>query len=169
MGAIETVAATKSSGAAVNMDREISELVYQSCFMLDEMNFDGYLSLCSPDYRYKICAYSPELRKDMVWQDVDKEALQHHLHLVPKHVREMVHVSRFPTVYTIKYEDGGKRAKVFSGLQVFKTKLDGGETSLYGVCRLHDVVDLGSGRPQLLSREVRMHTRQLGTGSQIPF
>jgi len=166
MSALPTM---KSATAPVNADREISELVYQSCFMLDEMNFDGYLALCSPDFRYRIVAYSPELRKDMVWQDVDKESMEHHLHLVPKHVREMVFMHRFPTVYSIKYEDDGKRARVFSGLQVFKTKLDGGETTLYGVCRLHDVVDLSNAQPQLLSREVRMHTRQLGAGTQIPF
>jgi methanesulfonate monooxygenase subunit beta len=169
MDTMETTATKKTGGTPVNPDREIAELVFESCVALDEMNFAGYLALCSPDYRYRIVAYSPEMRKDMVWQDVDKEALQHHLELVPKHVREMVHVSRFPTVCSIKYEEGGKRATVVSGLQVFKTKLDGGETSLYGVCRLHDVVDLANGRPQLLSREVRMHTRQLGTGSQIPF
>ena len=153
----------------MNADREIAELVYQSCFLLDEMNFAGYLELCAPDFRYRIVAYSPELRKDMVWQDVNRDDFKHHLDLIPKHVREMVSLSRFPTLYTIRYDSDGKRASVLSGLQVFKTKLDGGETKLYGVCRLHDVVDLGNARPLLLSREVRMETRQLGTGSQIPF
>jgi methanesulfonate monooxygenase small subunit len=153
----------------MSADKDIAELVYQSCFLLDEMNFSGYLDLCAPEFRYRIVAYSPELRKEMVWQDVDREELQHHFELIPKHVREMVSLSRFPTLYSIRYENDGKRAAVRSGLQVFKTKLDGGETKLYGVCRLHDVVDLGSGRPLLLSREVRMETRQLGTGSQIPF
>jgi methanesulfonate monooxygenase small subunit len=153
----------------MNADKQISDLVYKSCFMLDEMDFSGYLSLCAPEYRYRVVAYSPELKKDMVWQDVDKEGMQHHLELVPKHVREMVSVSRFPTVYSIEYESEGRRAKVFSGMQLFKTKLDGGETRLYAVCRLNDVVDLSSGAPRLLSRQVRMHTRQLGTGTQVPF
>ena len=105
----------------------------------------------------------------MVWQDVNREDFKHHVELIPKHVREMVSLSRFPTLYTIGYEPDGKRANVLSGLQVFKTKLDGGETKLYGVCRLHDVVDLTNARPLLAFREVRMETRQLGTGSQIPF
>jgi methanesulfonate monooxygenase small subunit len=152
----------------MNADKEITELSSQSCFLLDEMNFSGYLELCAPGFRYKIVAYSPELRKDMVWQDVDREELGHHFTLIPKHVREMVSLSRFPTLYSIRYDGDGKRANVLSGLQVFKTKLDGGETRLYGVCRLHDVIDLGNARPLLLSREVRMETRQLGTGSQIP-
>src|SRR5262245_3340234 len=150
-------------------DKDVAALSCQSCCLLHEMNFAGYLELCAPEFRYRIVAYSPELRKDMVWQDVNREDFKHHLDLIPKHVREMVSLSRFPTLYTIRYDNDGKRANVLSGLQVFKTKLDGGETKLFGVCRLRDVVDLGSTRPLLLSREVRMETRQLGTGSQIPF
>ena len=152
-----------------NPDKEISQLVYNSCLKLDELDFDGYLSLCSPRYRYRIVAYSPELRKDMVWQDVDREAMHHHLNLVPKHVRDLSTFARFPTVYSIDYDEGSKQARVLSGLQVFKTKLDGGETHLYAVCRLHDVVDCSNGEAQLLSRDVHLQTRQLGTGTQIPF
>jgi hypothetical protein len=59
--------------------------------------------------------------------------------------------------------DGG------DGLQLFRTKQDGGETSLYGIGRYHDEIALEGGIPRLLSREVRMTTRQLGTGSQIPL
>ena len=152
-----------------NPDKQVSDLVYQSCLKLDELDFDGYMSLCSPDFRYRIVAYSPELRKDMVWQDVDRDAMHHHLELVPKHVRDLSLVTRFPTVYSIDFDDAGKQARVLSGLQVFKTRLDGGETKLYAVCRLHDTVDLSNGEAQLLSRDVRLHTRQLGTGTQIPF
>src|SRR4030095_1814114 len=67
----------------MNADREIAELVYQSCFLLDEMNFAGYLELCAADFRYRIVAYSPELRKDMVWQDVNREDFKHHVELIP--------------------------------------------------------------------------------------
>lgn len=105
----------------------------------------------------------------MVWQEVDKEEMKRHLELVPKHVRENSSLSRHPTVYTISYSDDGKRATAISGLQVFKTKRDGGETQLYGIARIHDVIELETGQPRLLSREVRMETRQLGIGSQIPF
>ena len=153
----------------MNKDKAVSELIYRSCLLLDELDFAGYLDLCAPGFRYKISAYSPELRKNMVWQEVDKEEMKHHLELVPKHVRDLSPLSRYPTVYTISYSDDGKRAMAVSGLQVFKTKLDGGETQLYGVARLHDEIELEDGGARLLSREVRMQTRQLGTGSQIPF
>jgi len=153
----------------MNADKQISELVYQSCFMLDAFDFPGYLDLCAPEFRYRIVAYSPELRKDMVWQEATKEELKHHFELVPRHVRDQSTVARFPTLYTISYSDDGKRATAFSGVQLYKTKLDGGETKLFGVYRMHDVVDLSNGPPRLLSREVRMETRQLGIGSQVPF
>src|SRR5262245_50890057 len=153
----------------MNADKEISELVYRSCFMLDALDFPGYLDLCAPEFRYRIVAYSPELRKDMVWQEATKEELKHHLELMPRHVRDQASVARFPTLYSISYSDDGKRATAFSGVQLYKTKLDGGETKLFGVYRMHDVVDLSNGPPRLLSREVRMETRQLGIGSQVPF
>lgn len=152
-----------------SFDKAIAELIYQSCDMLDKMDFAGYVELCAPAYQYKITAYSPELKKDMVWQDVNLEALKHHFDLIGRHVREIVNLTRFPTVYSIKYEADGKRAQVVTGLQVFKTKLDGGETALYGIGKIYDTICLNTGRPRLRSREIRMETRQLGTGSQIPF
>lgn len=153
----------------MNADKQVSELVYRSCLLLDALDFAGYLELCAPDFRYRIVAYSPELKKEMVWQEVTKEEMKHHLELIPKHVRDKSSLSRFPTVYSITYSEDGKRANALSGMQVYKTRLDGGETQLFGVCRLHDVIELNAGHPMLLSREVRMETRQLGTGSQIPF
>jgi methanesulfonate monooxygenase small subunit len=159
----------KTKEKAVNLDRSISELVYRSCTLLDEMDFEGYLDLCAPEFRYRIVEWSPELRKQMVWKDIDKAEMKHHLELVPKHVRDKSALSRFPMVYTISYSDDGKRATVVSGLQVFKTKLDGGETKLFGVGRINDVVAVKGNSVRLLSRELRMETRQFGTGSQIPF
>lgn len=153
----------------MNADKQISELVYRSCLLLDALDFGGYLDLCNPEFRYRIVAYSPELKKEMVWQEVTKEELKHHFDLVPRHIRESGTFARFPTVYSITYSEDRKRANAFSGMQVYKTRLDGGETTLFGVCRLNDVIELDSSEPKLLSREVRMETRQLGIGTQIPF
>jgi methanesulfonate monooxygenase small subunit len=153
----------------MSADKQVSELVYRSCLLLDALDFGGYLDLCNPEFRYRIVAHSPELKKDMVWQEVTKEELKHHFDLIPRHVRESSTFARFPTVYSITYSEDGKRANAFSGMQVYKTRLDGGETTLFGVCRLNDVIELDSGEPKLLSREVRMETRQLGIGTQIPF
>lgn len=159
----------KGAESMMNVDKSISELIYRSCALLDEMDFRGYLELCAPEFRYRIVAYSPELGRQMVWKDIDKEEMKRHLELVPRHVRDKSSLTRFPMVYMISHSDDGKSANVVSGLQVFKTKLDGGETKLFGVGRINDVVCVTADAVRLLSREVRMETRQLGIGSQIPF
>jgi len=56
-----------------------------------------------------------------------------------------------------------------SAFQVFRTALDGGESSLFAVGKLRDTVRLTEDGARLLKREVRLDTRQLGIGSHIPF
>lgn len=153
----------------MNLDKPVAELVHRSCLCLDEMDFPAFLELCAPDFHYKVTAYSPEIRKDMVWQEVDKGEMKHHLDLIPRHVRDNSSLSRHAVVCAITYSDDGSRAHVMSTLQIFRTKKDGGETSLFGVGRMRDVVDLADGTARLLDRELRMETRQLGIGSQVPL
>jgi len=152
-----------------NMDKAVSELIYRSCLLLDDMDFSGYLNLCAPEFRYTVTAYSPELLKDMVWQDIDKTEMQRHLELVPKHVSDPSPLSRRPTVYTISYDDENKVANTVSGFEVFRTTLDGGNTELLAIGKYYDVVSVASKEPKLLRRNVKIDTRQLGIGSQVPF
>lgn len=152
----------------MDKDKTVRELVYRSCILMNQMDFAGYLGLCAPDFRYKISAYSPELRKDMIWKDYSRQEFAQHLDLVPKHVSDPSALTRMPTVYFISYSDDGKQAKAVSGVQIFKTSPDGGATHLWGIGMLHDVIELETTEPHLLRREVRMETRELGAGSQIP-
>jgi methanesulfonate monooxygenase small subunit len=135
---------------------------------MNQSDFAGYLGLCTPDFSYRITSYSPELRKDMVWKDLGRQEFARHLEVVPKHVADPSPFTRMPMVYFINYSDDGKQAVAVSGIQIFKTGLDGGATQLWGIGMLHDVIELGTTQPRLLRREVRMETRNLGTGSQIP-
>jgi methanesulfonate monooxygenase small subunit len=153
----------------MDKDKAVSELIYRSCMLMDDCDFDGFLELCAPDFRYKIAVFSHEILKEMVWQDADKAELERHLRLVPKHVSDPAPLSRHPTVYTISYEDGGQAANVTTGFQVYKTTLDAGTTALFAIGRYYDRVRLDAKGPQLSSRTVRLETRQLGPGSQIPF
>ncbi len=52
----------------------IEELVYRSCLALDDKDFKGYLNLCDGGFRYMITTHSPEIRKDMVWLDLQQPA-----------------------------------------------------------------------------------------------
>jgi len=147
--------------------QKIEELVYRTCLALDDRDFKGFLDLCDESFRYKVTAYSPEIRKDMVWLDHDKKGMETLFTQLPRHNSDHSPLTRHATVYTVKVN--GTQAEVVSALQVFRTALDGGATELYSVARLVDTVKLDGGDPKLAQRVVRIGTRQLGFGSHIPF
>jgi methanesulfonate monooxygenase subunit beta len=146
---------------------QIEELVYRSCLALDDRDFKAFLDLCDAGFRYKVTAFSPEIRKEMTWLDHDKAGMETLFTQLPRHNSDHSPLTRHATVYTVKV-DGGE-AEVVSALQVFRTALDGGSTELYTVARLIDTVKLNGGEPKLARRHVRLDTRQLGFGTHIPL
>ena len=147
--------------------QQIEELIYRSCLALDDRDFKGFLDLCDAGFRYKVAAYSPEIRKEMVWLDHDRKGMETLFTNLPRHNSDHAPLVRHATVYTVKVN--GAQSEVVSALQVFRTALDGGATELFGVARLIDTVKLNGGAPKLAQRVVRMETRQLGFGSHVPF
>lgn len=147
--------------------QHIEELVYRSCLALDDRDFKAFLDLCDDGFRYKVTAYSPEIRKELVWLDHDKKGMENLFTQLPRHNSDHSPLTRHATVYTVKVQ--GQQAEVVSALQVFRTALDGGATELYSVGRLVDTVKLDGAEPKLAQRVVRLETRQLGFGSHIPF
>jgi methanesulfonate monooxygenase subunit beta len=147
----------------------IEEVVYRSCLALDEKNFKAYLELCDSAFRYTITAFSPEIRKDMIWLDHDKAGMQLLFTNLPRHNSDHSPVTRHATVYTVDMDEAAQQATVVSALQVFKTTLDGGATELFAVGRYIDTVRAGDGGPALLKRIVKLDTRQFGFGYHIPF
>ena len=147
----------------------VSELIYRSCTALDDKNFGAFLEQCDPAFRYRITAFSPEIRKEMTWLEHDKAGLQTLFNNLPRHNSDKSPLTRHLTVYTVQQDDEARRAKVLSALQVFKTSLDGGATELYAVGKIHDEVALTDEGPRLLDRNVRLDTRMLGIGYHIPF
>ena len=145
----------------------IEELVYRSCLALDDKDFKGFLDLCDPSFRYSITAYSPEIRKEMIWLDHDRAGIELLFTNLPRHNSDHSPLTRHATVYTVKM-DGGQ-AEVVSALQVFRTALDGGATELFAVGRLYDTIKLDSGAPKLAKRVVKLDTRLMGYGYHIPF
>jgi methanesulfonate monooxygenase small subunit len=147
----------------------IEELVYRSCMALDERDFKGFLDLCDDGFRYTVTAYSPEIRKDMVWLDHDKAGIDTLFKNLPRHNSDHSPITRHATVYTVRVDEASREAQAVSALQVFRTQLDGGATELFAVGRFHDTIRLGGAAPKLLKRVVRMETRLLGYGYHIPF
>jgi methanesulfonate monooxygenase subunit beta len=145
----------------------IEELVYRSCLALDAKDFNGFLALCDPEFRYTITTYSPEIRREMVWLDHDRKGMETLFTNLPRHNSDHSPLTRHATVYTV--DVNGATAEVVSALQVFRTQLDGGATELFAVGRFHDSVKLEAGGAKLARRLVRLETRLLGYGYHIPF
>lgn len=136
---------------------------------MDEKDFGGYLDLCDAHYHYAISAYSPEIRKEMIWLEHDREGMKNLFANLPKHNSDHSPLSRHATVYLVEQLEGGTKAKVTSALQVFRTTLDGGATELFAVGKMIDTVAIRDDGPKLLDRNIRLDTRMLGFGYHVPF
>lgn len=147
----------------------IEELVYRSCLALDAKNFKAYLDLCDGAFRYTITAFSPEIRKDMVWLDHDRPEMELLFNNLPRHISDHSPLTRHAIVYTVDYALEQGEANVVSALQVFRTTLDGGATELFAVGRYLDTVKVDGASPKLVRRIVKLETRQFGFGNHIPF
>ena len=147
----------------------IEELVYRSCMLLDAKDFTAYLGLCDDAFHYTITAHSPEIRKDMIWFEHDKAGLQTLFTNLPRHNSDQSPLTRHANVYTVEVDAAAQQASVVSALQVFRTKLDGGATELFVVGQYRDTVNLNGAAPRLLTRVVKLDTRQFGFGYHIPF
>ena len=146
----------------------VKELIYRSCMNLDDERFDDYLALCTDDYRYRVTAYSPELRKDMLWLEHGRDGLKALFDMLPEHVKPEGRFARHAQIYTMQPNGEADAVKVTSAVTVYFSD-DRGHTRLFAVGRYSDVVDLSGDAPKLKSRELRLDTRALGTGTQIPL
>ncbi len=153
----------------MSRERLVESVVYQSALLLDGRDFQGYLELCEPDFRYVIGAYSPEIRREMVWLDHDKAGLQTLFETLPRHNSDHSPLTRHVTVYRVEVATDGASASAISALQVFRTALDGGATELYAVGKIHDSLRIADGQARLSRRHIKLDTRMLGIGSHIPL
>ncbi len=147
-------------------DREIERLIYRSCRRLDEEDYAGYLDLCAPAFHYRVTAHSPEIRKEMVWLDHDRAGLAALFENLPTHVKRSARLFRQASVYDVTIK--GTRATAETSLMVLATGFDG-KTEVLAAGRYEDSFELEGEAPLLLSRTVRLETRDLGIGSHVPI
>ena len=153
-------------------DDTIRSLIMRSCLLLDDERFDDYLALWSPRGRYRITSWSPDLRKELVLLDLPLDDYRQLLGNVPNHERMQGTLSRHVTGPLIERGRGGRdgdgTARAVSSLLVVHTDLEG-VSNVYAVGRYVDDIDIADGDPRIESREVRLETRQFGTGSHVPM
>ena len=147
---------------------DVKAVVYRSCLALDDERFADYLALCAEDFRYRVTAYSPELRKEMVWLDQDRAQLANLLEGVDNHHRLPGRFSRQANVYLVERNGAAGRATVTTSLVVMYTDPEG-ISKVFAVGRYVDSIDVAGERPFLRAREVRLETRDFGPGSHVPM
>jgi methanesulfonate monooxygenase subunit beta len=151
----------------------IEEAVYTGCLLLDELRFPVWLELTAPELRYRIQAYSPEIRRPMTWLEQDRKGLAALLEIVPRHHVDGAQWHRHAVLYTVAPEPDGL-VRAVSSLAIFHTvvdvgdaHLDGGSSRLFAVGRYDDRFRPEDGRWLLAERTVKLETRQLGIGTHL--
>ena len=147
---------------------EITELIYKSFLALDDLKFAEFLDLCAPEFNYKITAYSPEIRKEMIWLEESRVSLNQLFVNLPKHNSDHSRLSRLGNVYLIS-KTAPHEWNAITFLQVFRTTLDGGATELFAVGKIYDKITETNTEFKILDREIKLETRMFGFGHHIPF
>jgi methanesulfonate monooxygenase small subunit len=147
---------------------EITALIYKSFLTLDDLNFTEFLNLCAPNYHYKITAYSPEIRKEMIWLEESRQSLEQLFINLPKHNSDHSRLSRMGNVYLLD-KTAPQEWSALTFLQVFRTVLDGGATELFAIGKIYDKITKTNTEFKLLDREIKLETRMFGFGHHIPF
>jgi methanesulfonate monooxygenase small subunit len=151
----------------------LANVIAESAWLLDERRFGEWVDLTAPSFRYRIEAYSHDIRKNMTWLDHDRGGMIALIELLPKHHVDGGDWLRQVSVGNVSAEGAGAASAV-SSLAVFHTAKDvgdahveGGSSKLLLVGRYHDRFLHDGARWLLTERVVRLHTRQLGVGSHL--
>lgn len=151
----------------------VADVVHRSALYLDELRFGEWLDLTAPEFRYRIEAQSPDIRKLMTWLDHDRTGMAALVELLPKHHVNGAGWLRHVVLGSVEAEPGGV-ARAVSSVAVFHTlvdvgdaHVDGGSTQIFAVGRYFDRLRFDGTRWLLSERVVRLQTRQLGTGSHL--
>jgi methanesulfonate monooxygenase subunit beta len=147
----------------------VRELVAKSCVSLNAEDYDRFLACCSPDFRYQLVTYSPEIRTNMVWMNYDRKGLAALFADLPTHLHVPLGTFyRHVSVYSIEPTEEDNSAKVQSSVIIVHTDPDG-VSKLFAAAQYFDVVSLLDSKPLLVSRTTRLETRDIGVGTPIPL
>ena len=162
-----------TNGVAVS--DKVRDAVYRACILLDDEKWDDWLALCDESFEYEIGAWSPEIKKDMIYFSGNRSELKVTTDMLEKHNTDHSPLSRHATVYTIDENDDGTLS-VVSSLAIYQNMLDGinshidaGESRLFVVGRYIDTMKIEGDRAVFLSRKVALETRRLDKGSHWPL
>jgi methanesulfonate monooxygenase small subunit len=146
---------------------KIWDLVAQSCMHLDSEQYDSYLELLDDSYEYIISCFSPDLRKEMVLLQLNKDDLGSLLKNIHNHIHLPGKLFRQASLYSVERKPDD-RYLAMSYVMVTYTNLDGA-SAIFCVGRYHDHIAGGENGLRLMSRRFEMETRDIGTGCHYPI
>jgi len=148
----------------------VETIIYNGVLALDERRYEAFLADTTPDFRYRITAFSPEIRQAMTWLEHDRNGLNALFELLPKHHVNGAVWLRHAVLYSVHREYD--EVRTVTSLAIHHTVIDaadahveGGSSRIFAVGRYHDRFRLWNGNWLLADREARLDTRQLGLGS----
>ena len=144
-----------------------TNLISAACQYLDDEDWDAFLDLCDPAFRYRITVRSPEIKREMIWFNQDYAGLRDMFSVIPEHLRRLGTLLRQVSIGHIE-QRAPDMAQVTSTFQCIHTDLEG-RSNLLAVGRYLDDVRATSGGLRLAARNTVLATRDLGVGSHVPI
>ena len=149
-------------------DDTVRALVYRSCLALDQDDYSSYLALCAEEMRYQITYYSPEIGKDVILMNHYRAGLVALFESLADHIKLPGELIRHASVYEIVRKRNGEVAEVTTSLLVVRTDPEG-LSQILAAGRYFDFIDISGPVPMLMSRTLRLQTRDIGIGTEVPF
>lgn len=153
---------------------KVRDTIYRASLALDNEKWHDWLGLCDEDFHYSITAFSPEIKKDMIYLQGSRKDMEHLINHLPKHNTDHSWLRRHTSVYTVDVEED--KATAVSSFVVYMNVLDGfnshidaGESRLFLTGKYYDTFKLNNGEPKFVKREVRIDNRRLDKGSHWPI
>ena len=143
-------------------------LVYRSCLALDQDDYAGYLALCTEEMRYQITYHSPEIGKDVILMNHHKAGLVALFETLPDHIKLPGELMRHASVYEIARTRNGTVAEVTPSLVPLRTDPEG-LSHVFAAGHYFDTIDVNGSVPMLSRRILRLQTRDIGIGTEVPF
>lgn len=150
-----------------NSIESVRMLIGRTCLALDAENYGEFLNGCTEEFTYRVTTFSPELGKDMVWLEHNREGYEGLIKMLPKHIRLKGRFNRQAIVCDV-VPHGDNHAMVTSQLTVIHTNPEG-ESRVLLAGRYIDQIVVGPSGPVLAAREVNLDTRVLGPGIHTPI
>lgn len=148
---------------------EIREFLNRVADALDREAWDEFLSMCAPEFEYRVTAHSYELDEDMIWLIHDLDGLRHLFGVLPEQLgRKGTRMLRHVSIVAIEPGETDGRMVATSKVIAVRTSPEG-VSELFAAGRYIDVVDAAGAAPRLIRRETRLDTRELGIGSHVPI